>query len=29
MERVGMTVDEVAALRDALKPFSGRIVRTA
>lgn len=29
MERVGMTADEVAALRDALKPFSGRIARTA
>ena len=25
MERVGMTIDEVAALRDALKPFSGRL----
>lgn len=27
MERVGITVDEVAALRDALKPFSGRLVK--
>ena len=25
MERVGMTPDEVASLRDALKPFSGRV----
>ncbi|MER7797846.1 MarR family transcriptional regulator [Microbacterium sp. NPDC096154] len=28
MNRVGMTVDEVAALRDALRPFSGRLDRT-
>jgi DNA-binding MarR family transcriptional regulator len=29
MERVGMTVGEVSALRDALKPFSGRLEKSA
>lgn len=29
MERVGMTAGEVSALRDALKPFSGRLEKSA